>query len=126
MVEAGLDGTPGLTLPHRPEAEDFVGSSIQFLLLDWPDDAIESVVASCKARGVDLKWFGAPDPRGFTSTYAHWRYAHPCPMPETDRILRGVLDMRLPLTFSLEDCALVARIIRQEVVRHGAARTAAQ
>jgi hypothetical protein len=36
-------------------------------------------------------------------------------MPESDRILAGILDMRLPLTFSLEDCALLARIIRAEV-----------
>jgi hypothetical protein len=36
-------------------------------------------------------------------------------MPESDRILAGILDMRVPLTFSLEDCALIARIIRAEV-----------
>jgi len=29
--------------------------------------------------------------------------------------LHGVMDMRLPLTFSLDDCATVARIIAQEV-----------
>jgi len=36
-------------------------------------------------------------------------------MPATDRVLKGVMDMRLPLTFSLEDCAQIARIIRDEV-----------
>ena len=36
-------------------------------------------------------------------------------MPETDRVLRGILDLRLPLTFSLDDCAQIARIIRAEV-----------
>jgi hypothetical protein len=36
-------------------------------------------------------------------------------MPKSDRILAGLLDMRIPLTFSLEDCALIARIIRMEV-----------
>ena len=36
-------------------------------------------------------------------------------MPRTDRILAGLVDMRLPLTFSLDDCALLARIIRAEV-----------
>ncbi len=39
-VEAGLRGTPGLTLIARPAAEGFVGSSFQFLLLDWPDAAV--------------------------------------------------------------------------------------
>jgi hypothetical protein len=31
--------------------------------------------------------------------------------------LAGLLDMRLPLTFSLEDCALIARIIRDVVMQ---------
>ena len=71
--------------------------------------------ARCAARGVELKWFGAAEPVGFTSRYDSWRYAPSEAMPETDRILRAILDMRLPLTFSLEDCALIARIIRAEV-----------
>jgi hypothetical protein len=36
-------------------------------------------------------------------------------MPKSDRILAGLIDMRIPLTFSLADCALIARIIRAEV-----------
>ncbi|MEO1153175.1 MAG: DegT/DnrJ/EryC1/StrS family aminotransferase [Pseudomonadota bacterium] len=125
-VEAGLRDVPGLTLTERPEVEAFVGSSFQFLLLDWPDAAIETVVAGCKARGVELKWFGAPEPAAFTSTYGHWRYAAPQPMPASDRVLRGVLDMRLPLTFSPEDCSLIARIVADEVIQAAPARTAAE
>ncbi len=114
-VEAGLAGVPGLTLIDRPEAEDYVMSSFQFLLLDWPGEDVAEVVARCAARGVELKWFGAPEPQGFTSRYHFWRYAAPRPMPATDRVLAGLLDMRLPLTFTLEDCALIATIIRDEV-----------
>ena len=36
-------------------------------------------------------------------------------MLATDDILRGIVDMRLPLTFSIEDCQQIARIIRAEV-----------
>jgi dTDP-4-amino-4,6-dideoxygalactose transaminase len=114
-VEAGLAGVPGLTLIARPEAEDYVMSSFQFLLLDWTAGAVGEVVARCDARGVVLKWFGAPAPAGYTSRYDFWRYAPSAPMPATDRVLAGLLDLRLPLTFSLEDCALIARIIREEV-----------
>lgn len=114
-VEAGLAGTPGLTLIARPEPEDYVMSSFQFLLLDWAPEAVAEVVARTKARGVELKWFGAEAPDAFTSRYAHWHYAQPEPMPATDRVLAGLLDFRLPLTFSLEDCAQIARIIREEV-----------
>ncbi|WP_317057749.1 DegT/DnrJ/EryC1/StrS family aminotransferase [Roseovarius rhodophyticola] len=114
-VEEGLRNTPGLTVVDRPEEETYVGSSIQFLLLNWSTEAVNDVVARCAARGVELKWFGGAEPTGFTSRYDSWRYAPSERMPESDRILRGILDMRLPLTFSLEDCALIARIIRAEV-----------
>ncbi|OAN72964.1 aminotransferase [Rhodobacteraceae bacterium EhC02] len=115
VVEAGLRDCPGLRLINRPDEEAFVGSSFQFLLLDWAAPKVRDVVARCAARGVELKWFGAAEPAGFTSRYDSWRYAPSAPMPASDRILAGILDMRLPLTFSLEDCALLARIIRAEV-----------
>ena len=115
VLEDGLRGTPGLTVIERPAAETYVGSSFQFLLLDWTPEKIRALLDRCAARGVELKWFGAAEPHGFTSRYDSWRYAPSEPMPKTDRILAGILDMRVPLTFSPEDCALIARIIRAEV-----------
>ncbi|MDW4496915.1 aminotransferase class I/II-fold pyridoxal phosphate-dependent enzyme [Sulfitobacter sp. D35] len=114
-LEKGLSGTPGLTIVDRPAAESIVGSSFQFLLLDWAAEAVREVVSRCAARGVELKWFGAAEPVAFTSRYDSWRYVESDAMPATDRVLAGLLDMRVPLTFSLEDCALIARIIRAEV-----------
>jgi dTDP-4-amino-4,6-dideoxygalactose transaminase len=114
-VATGLADTPGLTLPTRPEGEAFVGSSIQFLLQGWRADAVRDLVARCAGRGVELKWFGAKEPVAFTSRYDSWHYAAPPRLPQTDRVLAGLIDMRLPLTFSLDDCAQIARIIRAEV-----------
>ncbi len=114
-IEDGLRNTPSLTVVTRPEKETFVGSSIQFLLLDWTAEAIVEVIRRCADRGVELKWFGGAEPTGFTSRYDSWRYAESERMPESDRILQAVMDMRVPLTFSLEDCRLIARIIRAEV-----------
>ncbi len=121
--EDGLRGTPGLQVIERPADESIVGSSFQFLLPGWAGADVTQVVARCAARGVELKWFGADEPVGFTSKYDSWRYAAPQPLPQTDQVLAGLLDMRVPLTFSLEDCALIARIIRAEVsaVYQGAA-----
>ncbi|MEJ1998322.1 MAG: DegT/DnrJ/EryC1/StrS family aminotransferase [Maritimibacter sp.] len=115
VVEEGLRDVQGLRLIARPEAEDYVMSSFQFLLLDWAAERVQEVVRRCAARGVELKWFGAPEPSGFTSRYDSWRYAGAAPMPKSDRVLAGLLDLRLPLSFGLEDCALIARIIRDEV-----------
>ncbi|UWQ80497.1 aminotransferase class I/II-fold pyridoxal phosphate-dependent enzyme [Leisingera sp. S132] len=114
-VEEGLRGTPGLTVVERPAQEVYVGSSIQFLLLDWSEDAVQEAVRRCAARGVELKWFGTPEPVAFTSRYDSWRYAETPRLPQSDRVLAGIIDMRVPLTFSLQDCAQIARIIRAEV-----------
>ena len=114
VMEEGLSGVPGLLLIPRPAEEAFVGSSFQFRLADWPAEEIRAYLDRCALRGVELKWFGAPAPHGFTSTYAHWRYADPPGLPRTDRVLAGLIDMRLPLSFDLEDCALIARILRAE------------
>lgn len=114
-LEAGLRGTHGLTVIDRPAMETLVGSSFQFLLLDWTSDKVTEIVSRCAARGVELKWFGKAEPVAFTSRYDSWRYARSEPMPKTDRILAGVVDIRVPLTFSVEDCELIARIIRAEV-----------
>ena len=115
VVEDGLRGTPGLGIVERPEGEAFVGSSIQFLLLDWGAAQVQEVLRRCANRGVELKWFGGETPMGFTSRYDSWRYVTTERMPQSDRVLAGILDMRLPLTFSEVDCALIARIIRAEV-----------
>jgi hypothetical protein len=127
-VDAGLADTPGLYVPPRTEAESFVASSFQFLLLDWDPAAVQNVISRGLARGVELKWFGGAEPSGFTSRYDSWRYADASavPLPESDRILAGIIDMRLPLTFSKDDCAQIARIIRAEVSAVYQAQDAAQ
>ncbi|MCC6006548.1 MAG: DegT/DnrJ/EryC1/StrS family aminotransferase [Rhodobacteraceae bacterium] len=111
VIESGLAGVAGVQLVPRAAEEEFVGSSFQFLLPGWPGEAVRAMVAHCAARGVELKWFGAPEPVGFTSSYRSWRYAGLQDLPRTDALLAGLIDLRLPLTFDLEDCARIARII---------------
>jgi dTDP-4-amino-4,6-dideoxygalactose transaminase len=114
-IENGLRNTPGLTVIERAKEETIVGSSIQFLLKGWDDDAVKDVMARCAKRGVELKWFGGAEPVGFTSRYDSWRYVDAPAMPASDAVLAGIVDMRVPLTFTLEDCAQIARIIKAEV-----------
>jgi dTDP-4-amino-4,6-dideoxygalactose transaminase len=114
-AEAGLADLPGLTLPQRPQAEDFVGSSIQFLLPpEWDSARASALVAACAARGVVLAWFGAAEPQGFTSRFDSWRYAPTSDLPRTRALLARLCDMRLPLTFDKDDVAVVTAIIAQE------------
>ena len=118
-LEAGLANTPGLILVLRAKAETFVGSSFQFRLPDWSPARIALFLQRCVARGVELKWFGAEEPVAFTSRYDHWRYAEAQSLPQTDRILAGLIDLRLPLTFTPQDCDTIARILRAEALSVG-------
>ena len=112
VVEAEIAKEPSIRLPKRPNEEKFVGSSIQFNLPDWSNETIKKFIAEAASRGVELKWFGAPQPVGFTSTYRSWTYAEPQELADTDEVLRTLCDMRLPLTFTLDDCKIIGEIIR--------------
>ena len=120
-IEEVLAAVPGVRLPRRPDQETYVGSSIQFQVPGLDETGIRALVEACNARGVELKWFGDAEPVAFTSRYDSWRYLERQSLPATDRILASLLDMRIPLTFSVEDCRLIGRIIaeRLEVVRAG-------
>ena len=115
-MEAGLRACAPITLIPRSDAEAFMGSSFQFRLQGWEPGRIVLLLSACAARGVDLKWFGVAEPVAFTSRYTHWRYAGAQSCPQSDRILAGLVDMRLPLTFSLDDAGLIAAIIAQEAL----------
>ncbi len=118
VLEDGLRNIPGLSLIKRPGPEDYVMSSFQFRLPDMARDRLQHFIAATAARGVELKWFGADQPVGFTSRHDSWRYAPAQSLPQTDRVLASLLDLRLPLTFSLSDCAQIARIIADEAIKH--------
>ena len=66
--------------------------------------------------GVELKWFGSKDPKGFTSRYDSWRYLGEAPVLEnTLKILSNTLDMRIPLTFDVSDMEMITEIIASEL-----------
>ncbi|MCY0092867.1 DegT/DnrJ/EryC1/StrS family aminotransferase [Hoeflea ulvae] len=120
-VEQGLETVAGVVLPQRPASERYVGSSIQFRLPGISAPAAEAFVAAAKDLGVELKWFGAHEPAAFTSNHHSWHYVEPQTLEKTDQILSSLFDMRLPLTFSIEDCRQIASIIADCVRRAGTA-----
>ncbi|MRX37412.1 DegT/DnrJ/EryC1/StrS family aminotransferase [Aminobacter sp. MDW-2] len=111
VIERTLKSIPQVHVPERPDEERYVGSSIQFCIPGISADAAQRFVAANFDRGVELKWFGADVPIAFTSNHHSWRYFEPQPMPVTDEVLSGLFDMRIPLTFTLEDCELIADVI---------------
>jgi dTDP-4-amino-4,6-dideoxygalactose transaminase len=117
VAENGLREIPGIELSHRPEEEYFVGSSIQFRPARLTAEQLALFIQRCAQRGVELKWFGSDQPQGFTSRYDSWKYMEEVPqLPQTLAILSNTLDLRIPLTFDLEDMQLICDIIADVLV----------
>ena len=115
-LDIDLRTIEGVSLPVRPQSEFFVGSSIQFRVDSIDKSNIPDFMARCATRGVDLKWFGADRPTAFTSRYDSWEYLDDIPdLPATKAALDKVIDMRVPLTFTTDDCAIITAIIAEEV-----------
>ena len=109
-LESGLRGVSGIGIVERPDAESIVGSSFQF---HAHVDCAE-LVRRCAGRGVELKWFGAERPVGFTSRFDSWEYLEPSDLPQTLRVLATTIDLRVPLTFTVDDCRTIATIVADE------------
>ena len=117
-LHARLSAMNGVLIPKRKQDEFYVGSSIQFRADALSKEEIPGFIEACAARGVELKWFGDDQPKAFTSRYDSWKYIKDLPvLPTTLRVLEKTIDMRVPLTFTTEDCNLIADIIEDEMVR---------
>ncbi|MFZ9038026.1 MAG: DegT/DnrJ/EryC1/StrS family aminotransferase [Gammaproteobacteria bacterium] len=114
-LESRLQQNTQIQLPARSAAEAFVGSSLQFRVKALSPPQVETFIAGCAARGVELKWFGGTEPQGFTSRYDSWRYIEDSQhLPQTLDILATTFDLRIPLTFSIEDMETIGSIIDDE------------
>ena len=105
-----------VTIPTRNKNEFYVGSSIQFRLETLKTNLIADFMKACLNRGVELKWFGDSEPKAFTSRYDSWSYIENLPiLPNTLAVLAKTFDMRIPLTFTLEDCEIIADVLQSEI-----------
>ncbi len=112
FLENQLSQLEGVWLPQRPSEEKFVGSSIQFSLLDFDEATIGGFIRQCRERGIVISWFGAAEPKGYTSRYDSWQYLQEIPeLPDTRKVLSTMCDMRIPLTFNIQDCQTIVDII---------------
>ena len=100
-----------IILPKRHPLAYEVPSSIQFSIPRFTDEQNQHFLQQCSDRGIELKWFGADQPKAYTSRYDSWQYLEHTPLPQTDAVLRRLYDCRLPLTFSVADCSLIGEII---------------
>ncbi len=100
-----------IALPQPTDASMRIGSSLQFRTPWLDENGCKDFVKRCAALGVELKWFGNPTPVAFTSQHSSWHYVEAHELPKTDQILSTLFDVRIPLTFSVDDCQHVGCII---------------
>lgn len=111
LLEARLRQAPGVSIPERHPKEEFVASSIQFSLALEPA-RIQRFLQECELRGLYIKWFGGPEPKAFTSNYAHWHYITEKPvLAKSMVVMSQLLDLRTPLSLTEQDCELIGQIV---------------
>ena len=110
-IEKRLGEVDAVRLPVRPNDESYVGSSFQFFIPGISARAAVDFLKANQKLGVEIKWFGNDEPIAFTSNHNSWRYIETQQLPRTDAILSSLFDIRIPLTFSLQDCEHIAEII---------------
>ena len=121
VMENGMRDHAAVAVVDRPQHEFFVGSSFQFHADGVGPERIPQFVTACSKRGVDVKWFGAAEPTAFTSRYDSWKYLGEVdPLPQTLSVLATTCDIRVPLTFSEQDCQDIVEIVVDEAERHAA------
>lgn len=110
-MRAAIGVSNRLVLPQPVTGSVRIGSSLQFQAPGLDASGCQKFMADCLALGVELKWFGNPTPVAFTSQHGSWHYVDKQQLPNTDRILSTLFDVRIPLTFSVADCQHVGDII---------------
>jgi len=116
LIVSLLADVEGIRFPSRGDAEDFVPSSLQFSLPALSATSISRFISICKGKGVDIKWFGASEPAGFTSTPAHWRYIRQSTTVDTTlAMLSKLCDLRLPQSLTDADCRTLAHILSESL-----------
>jgi len=124
LLEAGMASVPHLRPIPRHSREAYAGSSIQFAVEGLDPATTARFVAEAKDHGVFLKWFGASRTEGFTSRYDQWKYlgaGSSC--PTADRILAGLMDMRISVSFDAQDCRTIIAVLREAIAAALAGRS---
>lgn len=112
VIEGALNEIDHVTVPPRDPKEYYVGSSIQFTLEGLTREQVQEFLDGCAGQGVEIKWFGWEEPRGYTSSYDSWQYISNLPeLARTKEILNFMCDFRIPLTFTIEDCQVITAVI---------------
>lgn len=101
-------------IPQAVDASDHVGDSLQFNLIDFDREHVDEFVSRCADNGVKIQIFGLDDN---ARDFRNWKYSFDTTpsMDKTADIISCACDLRLPITFTMEDIELLGNIITQVI-----------
>jgi len=108
-----LNSLRHVQVPEQYPEVSIVGDSLQFTLVDATDDQVQAVIRACKERNLNVELFGhASNARNFRN----WLFAPAnCELPQTERIIKRTLDVRMPLLWDDEDFDTMGDVIKEAI-----------
>lgn len=107
-----LSAAENIFIPVPVDQTVSIGDSLQFNLVDFSAEKVEEFVSSCAQKGVKIQIFGHKDN---ARDFRNWQYSYNTKpnLINTCEIISHACDLRLPITFTLDDIELIAAIIMQ-------------
>ncbi len=110
-----------IDIPEPVDSAENVGDSLQFNLIDLDSADITRFITHTKEKGVAIQVFGQ---NNNARDFRNWQYSFD-DMPaceKTARLISCACDLRLPMTFTLDDIELIAAIITETMGELSAAQ----
>lgn len=103
-----------LHIPEPVDSAEHVGDSLQFNLVDFSNDNVNDFISRCADRGVKIQIFGIEDN---ARDFRNWQYSfdETPELENTAEIISCACDLRLPMTFTMEDIELLGVIIKEVI-----------
>ncbi len=105
-----LSASNAIHIPEPVDNAEHVGDSLQFNLSHFSNDNVTNFIQNCAAEGVIIQVFGRNDN---ARDFRNWLYSFESipEMQNTSDIISCACDLRLPITFTLNDIDLIGEII---------------
>ena len=112
-----LNALPGVTVPEQLPQVIIVGDSVQFTLSTASAKQIAAFMASCKDRNLPVELFGDEKNARY---FKNWKFAPTdCELPQTEKIIKSTLDIRMPLMWDDSDFDDMYNVIREALEEAG-------
>ena len=111
-------------IPAPISCAENVGDSLQFNLIDFDESDVTKFIENAAEKGVIIQVFGR---KNNARDFRNWQYSYEN-MPTCDKtakLISFACDLRLPMSFTLEDIELIGSIITEVMAEFSASPQAA-